>query len=162
MTGRFATRLIALAALCSAPSLADNYSGPRPPKPDVPYLQHANNLLETEVTVASEQTGKNETTYVVEGPASPARTPLAEPLFLMQAEKISPEKLELYPLEAKRGNREITFSEKKRKNNPRPLRLSVTRLADGLYRIEANEPLENGEYSLTPAGSNQVFCFQVY
>jgi len=28
--------------------------------------------------------------------------------------------------------------------------------------VEANEMLENGEYSLTPSGSNQVFCFQVY
>ena len=31
-----------------------------------------------------------------------------------------------------------------------------------IYRIDVGESLENGEYSLTPEGSNQVFCFQVY
>jgi hypothetical protein len=38
----------------------------------------------------------------------------------------------------------------------------VTRLASDLYRIEVNESLEPGEYSLSPEGSNQVFCFEVF
>ena len=38
----------------------------------------------------------------------------------------------------------------------------LTKLDDALYRVEVNEVLENGEYSLSPRGSNQVFCFQVY
>jgi hypothetical protein len=42
------------------------------------------------------------------------------------------------------------------------LRLSVTRLDRGMYRIEASETLENGEYSISPNDSNRVFCFQVY
>jgi len=54
------------------------------------------------------------------------------------------------------------FPKKKKKDAPRPMRTIITKLAEGLYRLEANETLENGEYSLTPAGSNQVFCFQVY
>jgi hypothetical protein len=31
-----------------------------------------------------------------------------------------------------------------------------------LFRVEANEGLPNGEYALTPEGSNHTFCFQVY
>ena len=33
---------------------------------------------------------------------------------------------------------------------------------DKLYKIEVSDSLEPGEYTLTPEGSNQVFCFQVY
>jgi hypothetical protein len=40
--------------------------------------------------------------------------------------------------------------------------MEVTRLDGGLYKIEVDESLEKGEYSLTPEGSNQVFCFQVF
>jgi hypothetical protein len=44
----------------------------------------------------------------------------------------------------------------------RPRRLNVKPLGGSLYRIEVDESLENGEYGLSPADSNQVFCFQVY
>ena len=47
-------------------------------------------------------------------------------------------------------------------NTVRPLHLMVTKVADHLYRIEADEPLENGEYALTPSGDNRVFCFEIY
>jgi hypothetical protein len=36
------------------------------------------------------------------------------------------------------------------------------RLDKDLYKLEAVESLEPGEYSLSPEGSDQVFCFQVY
>lgn len=157
-------RAIIALVLCCGLSWAQKYSGPRPPKPDIPYLQHADNLVETEVTEAREEERKKETVYTIAGAASAARTPLAEPIFLLQSEKVNPEKIELYALETKDGSRQIAFppSNKRNKNAPRPMRLMVTRLDENLYRIEVNEPLDNGEYSLTPAGSNQVFCFQVY
>lgn len=144
-------------------SAQETYSGPRPPKPDVPYLMHADNLIETEVGEAREQQkGKNEVAYIIPGASSPARTPLAEPIFLFESEKIAPESLGLYRLEVKSGNREVVISQKKK--NARPLRLTVTRLTGRLYRIEVNEGLglENGEYSLSPQGANTVFCFEVY
>jgi hypothetical protein len=44
-----------------------------------------------------------------------------------------------------------------------PLRTDVTKISnDNLYRIEVNGSMEKGEYSLSPDGSNQAFCFQVY
>lgn len=151
-------------AVCVAAAAADKYTGPRPPKPDVPYLMHADNLVEPENADAKEEKRGDETTYVVAGASSPARTPLAEPIFLLETQKIAPESLELYRLEVKNGRRQIMFHAKKKKDNPRPVRLIVSRLEANLYRIEVSENLglENGEYSLTPAGSNQVFCFQVY
>lgn len=139
------------------------YNGPRPPKPDIPYLLHAENLIATEPGEAREEKRKDETIYVVKGSASPVRTPLAEPIFLLQAEKLLPEKMELYRLQVKSGNREIAFPDNpKKRSRIRPVHTIITKLDTNLYRIEANEGVENGEYSLTPAGSNQVFCFQVY
>jgi hypothetical protein len=155
--------LLALTGLAAMGWAQRQYSGPRPPKPDIPYLQHADNLIETEVVEARAEERKGESTYIIPGATSPARTPLAEPIFLFQSEKIPPDSLELYRLEVKDGNRQIVFSEKRRRET-RPLRLMVTRLAEGLYRIEVNEGmgLENGEYSLSPSNSDQAFCFEEY
>jgi hypothetical protein len=52
--------------------------------------------------------------------------------------------------------------QKPKKNSPRPLRLSLEPLSAGLYKLEVQEPLENGEYCLSPGGSNAVYCFAVY
>jgi hypothetical protein len=138
------------------------YTGPIPPKPDVPYLLHASTLVETELAQAKQESRKNATTYWIEGASSPARTPLAEPIFILRAEKLNPEKIELYRFEVVKNRRELTLKDRPGKNDPRPLHLSVTKLGKDLYRIEASETLPNGEYSLSPSGTNDVFAFQVY
>ena len=43
-----------------------------------------------------------------------------------------------------------------------PLFLQVKQVEGDLYRIEADEILDFGEYSISPNNSNQVFAFQVY
>jgi hypothetical protein len=149
----------AAAALGSA---QDKYTGPRPPKPDLPYLMHADNLEPTQAAEAKEEQVKNLVVYALAGPACAAKTPLAGPIFLIQTEKLDAAKLELYRMEVKDGRRQVAFSKKKPKDSARPIRLGVSRLEEGLFRIEVDESLEPGEYSLTPSGSNQVFCFQVY
>jgi hypothetical protein len=152
-------------ALAAAPALmlAASYSGPRPSKHDVPFLLHGDRLTETESCDAREEGGKkNDATYVIAGASSPARTPMAEPIFLMDVQQFSAERIELYKLDARNGRREISLTQKRRRNGVRPLHLLVTRLADRLYRIEADEPLENGEYALSPSDSNRAFCFAVY
>lgn len=142
---------------------ADPYNGPRPPKPDLPYLVHADNLVATEATEATQETRKDDTAYTIPGAASPARTPVAEPIFLLQGDTLSPNKLELYKLEVKGGRREVVMPAKgKKRSGPRPLHLTVTKLEGNLYRVEAAEPLEDGQYSLSPSDSNKVFCFEVY
>jgi hypothetical protein len=141
---------------------ADRYDGPRPPKTDVPYLVHANHLVETELGEAREQGGKKDTTYTIPGAASPAKTPLAEPIFIVDAKTLVPDQMELYRLEVKNGQREVVMSQKRRHSPAGPFHLIVTRLGDRLYKIEVDELLENGQYSLSPNGSNRVFCFEIY
>ena len=141
---------------------AEKYTGPRPPKPDVLYLVHADNLVATEAAEAKPESGKkDDTTYTLAGASSPARTPLAEPIFLLESDKVLPERLDLYRWDVKNGRRELSMTKGKR-GGARPLHLSVTRLDGRLYRVEASEPLPDGQYSLSPNDSNRVFCFEIY
>jgi len=157
------TRTLCLLLLPAAwVNAQQKYDGPVPPKPDLPYLLNASNLKETEAAQAKEQGKKNEPTYVVAGASSSAKTPLAEPIFIMDARQIAPERLELYQLEVKDGNREVSVSTKGHKGTSPVFYLRVTPLREHLFKIEASQPLENGEYALTPNGDNRVFCFEVY
>ena len=65
---------------------------------------------------------------------------------------------------SKSGNREVAFpnNPKKMKDAPKPVRLSVAKVDSNIYRLEATEALDNGSYCLTPSGSQDVFCFDVY
>jgi hypothetical protein len=157
--------LLFLAAALAAP--AQKYNGPRPPKPDIVYLKHASSLLPTEMLEAKEEKKGDNITYAMEGASSPVSTPLASPIFLIVADKLPPESLELYRLDVRNGRREISMSPKK---PGKPIRVEITRLTnDRLWQVEVNESLEPGEYSFSPGsnerqgwkGSNQVFCFQV-
>ena len=147
--------------LCAWPLLAQKYTGPRPAKPDLPYLMHADDLIPAESAEAKQEERKNEVTYVIPGANSSARTPLASPAFLILTDQLQADRLQLFKLQSKGGQREVLFTRKK-KLVARPIRLNVTRLDENLYKIEVDEILENGEYSLSPADSNQVFCFQIY
>jgi len=141
---------------------AEKYSGPTPPKPDIPYLVHASNLIETEVTQAREDNHKNDTTFVISGASSPARTPLAEPVFIIDSRQVSPQSFELYHLDVKGGNREVSMNSSRRRGGSRALHLAVKLLSGHLYRVEVDEPLENGQYALSSNGDNHAYCFEVY
>jgi hypothetical protein len=141
---------------------ADKYTGPIPPKADIPYLLHANKLIPTDVAEAREDNRKDVTYAIVPGPAATAKTPLAEPIFIMKTEKLSAERLSAFKMDIKNGNREVMIGGKKAKKSGPPIYMNVTRLADNLYKIEVDQILENGQYTLSPDGSNQVFSFEVY
>jgi len=147
--------------LCVWPLLAQKYSGPRPAKPDLPYLMHADNLIPTESVDAKQEDRKGDVTYVIPGASSAVRTPLASPAFLITTDQIQADRMQLFKLQSKGGQREVLYTRRK-KRVARPIRLNVTRLGENLYKIEVDEILENGEYSLSPSDSNQVFCFQIY
>ena len=158
MLRRFNCLLLAVALA----AFAQKYTGPRPPKPDVPYLKHAADLIPAESTEAREEHGKkkDDVVYAIAGLNSPVRTPLAAPIFLFQSDKLAPDRLQLFKLESRNGRREILFGPKKQ---PQAILMKVMRLdSANLYRIEVDESLEPGEYSITPKDSNQVFCFQVF
>jgi hypothetical protein len=149
------------ASLFTAGSLAaDKYTGPVPPKPDIPYLLHASSLVETEVAQA--QQGRKTDQYTISGASSPARTPLAEPIFIIDARQIQPETFELYRLDVKGGNREVSLSNNRRRGGSHALHLAVKPLGGHLYRVEVDEALDNGEYALSPSGDNRAYCFEIY
>ena len=137
-------------------------AGPRPAKPDVLYLVHADNLIETEQKTATEErkgsAKKPVVTYVVAGAGSPVKTPLASPIFMMLAKDLDPSHLEIYHMESRDGRREIILNGKQQ---ARRIGLTVTPLEDGLFRVEVADSLPNGEYVVTPSGSNLVFAFAV-
>jgi len=155
--------LLGLLLLAGAGLSADEkYDGPNPPKSDIPYLVQATKLMAAEVAEAREEQGARETTYVIAGGTSPARTPEAEPVFIIDAREIAPDHIELYLLDVKDGNREVSFANKAHKGSAQPLHLLVTHVKEHLYKIEASEMLATGEYALSPSGDNRVFCFEVY
>lgn len=151
--------LLALTLL--AQSTSKRKSGlPDPPKKDVPYLIHADLLLETETNEAKEETRKEEQFYSIPGASSQVKTPLAGPEFLFESENIAPQRLQLYKLDSKNGRREVVVARKK-KPVARPIRLSIFLIQGKLYKVRVDESLPPGEYSLSPDGSNAVFCFAV-
>jgi len=155
-------RFLLILCVAALAAQAEDYKGPRPPKADVLYLVHASNLIPTEVLEAQLESKKDNDTYSVPGAASPVKTPLAEPIFLIRSEKIKAADLGLFKFEVKNGRRQVTLSSKRRRGDPGILHLSVTKLDKDLYRVEADQVLENGQYSLSPTGANTVFCFEVY
>jgi hypothetical protein len=154
-------RSLPIVLLCALPLLGQKYAGPRPEKPDLPYLVHADNLVPTEGGEAKSENRKNEVIFVIPGANSTARTPLSSPSFLIQTDQVPADKLQLFQMVSKGGQREVLFTRGK-KQVARAYRLNVTRVDEGLYKLEVDEILVNGEYVLTPQDSNQVFCFQVY
>src|SRR5947209_119076 len=112
-TMRVFTAFAAVIALCLPALAADKYTGPRPPKADVPYLLHADNLIETETGSASNDQRKDTTVAIIRGANSPVKTPLSEPIFIIRTDQLQPDRLELYRLESKNGNREVVIGRKK-------------------------------------------------
>lgn len=147
--------------LCAAALFGQKYNGPQPEKPDLPYLIHADHLVATEVGEAKEENRKGDVLEIIEGATSPAATPLASPIFLIRTDKLNADQLEIYKLESKNGRREVLLSRKK-KQLARPITCTVSRVGDDLYKLEVDQELPNGEYSITPRDSQQVFCFRVY
>jgi hypothetical protein len=153
-------RLTWIALVVALAASAQKYEGPVPPKPDLPYLKHGDNLVPAEAVEAKQENKKGDTFYTIEGAASSAKTPLASPILLMKADKILPRNLQLFKLDVKNGHRELNFPAKK---PPQAIRIVVTKLSsDGIWKIEVDESLDPGEYSLSPSDSNQAFCFQVF
>ena len=114
---RRAMRLISvflLATCISIPAFAaEKYTGPRPPKADVPYLLHADNLVETEIGTASTENRKDNAIAVINGANSPVKTPLSEPIFIIRTDRLQADKFEVYRLESKDGKREVSSAARK-------------------------------------------------
>ena len=157
------TKTLCLLLLSAAWMRCDEkYSGPVPPKPDLPYLLQVKKLSEVEIGKARQERRKDDTVSIIAGPGSSARTPLPEPIFILDARELEPQKIELFHLEVKDGNREVSLPSKDHTGASQPLHLRITPLGEHLYKIEASEMLEAGEYALAPTGDNRIFCFEIY
>ena len=160
--GQFVIRYSILILLLAGLSYAQEYNGPPPEQADVPFLLHAENLIPVEATEARQESRKKDTVYIVPGTASPAKTPMAEPIFILLSEELQPQDIQLYEVKPVKGQREIVFPQRPGKRTPRARYLTYKRVEDNVYWLEANENLDNGQYCLTPRGSNSVFCFEIY
>ena len=162
MTRRTLLKCLPLAFSAKAPA-QDKYSGPKPPSKDLPYLIHGEKLIPTEVQTATQSNSKKGQVFFVPGSTSPARTPLAEPIFLFSPDHFRAEQLGVFRFQVLNGRREVVISGKhKKQSEVAVFRLSVHRLAEDLFRLEVSEMLDPGEYSLSPEGDNTAFCFSVY
>ena len=110
--------------------------------PTSPTCCYANKLVETETVEARQQAGKKDSmVFTIAGASSPAKTPMAEPIFLIDADKLNVNAFELYKLDVKGGNREITTATGRRgKGGARPLKLTIQRVAEHLY--SASKPVK--------------------
>jgi hypothetical protein len=153
---------LALSTLAMVLGAQEAYKGPVPEKTDLPFIRHANKLVATDTGEAKDESAKGDTIYTVPGAAATAKTPLTEPTFIVKVDKLNVQQMQLYKMDTRSGQRVLNLPQKVKKNGPRPIRLSLEPLSAGLYKLEVQEPLENGEYCLSPGGSNAVFCFAVY
>jgi hypothetical protein len=140
----------------------EKYSGPKPANKDVPYLLHGQKLIATEVEKASQSNSKEGQVFFVAGTTSPARTPLAEPIFLFSPDHFRAEQLGLFRFEVRNGRREVISGKHRSEDEDRVLRLTLRHLDEDLFRIEVSETLDPGEYALSPENDNTAFCFTVY
>lgn len=155
-------RALAFALICSGLLFGQQkYTGPKPEKADLPYLVHADNLVATEAGEAKEEDRKGDHIAIIAGATSPAATPLTSPIFIIRADKINPDQLEIYKLEVKNGQREVVLAHKG-KPAAKPIISNVTKVGDDLYKLEVEQDLPVGEYSISPRDSELVFCFRVY
>lgn len=154
--------LLAISTLAMVLGAQEAYKGPVPDKTDIPFIRHANKLVVTDTGEAKDESAKGDTSYTVPGAAATAKTPLTEPSFVIKVDKLNVQQMQLYKMEPRNGQRVLTLPQKVKKNGPRAIRLSLEPLSTGLFKLEVQEPLENGEYCLSPGGSNAVFCFAVY
>lgn len=128
---------------------------PKPERKDVIYIVHAATLVQTEVARVNPKQSPEGAVWSIPGETSPARTPLALPIFTLDAASIDARKLGLYPFEAKGGRRELT-------SKTEPILITVSPISASLYRVEVVNEIPNGEYALTVPDSNQFFCFTVF
>jgi hypothetical protein len=108
------------------------------------------------VTEAKEEKKKDDITHAVAGASSPAKTPLAGPVFIFEADKLSANKIQLYKFEVKNGLARSGF----------PTRQALvttaaptSRPGGNLYKIEVDEAWKT-EYGLTPEDSIRCSAFR--
>jgi hypothetical protein len=137
----------------------EKYSGPPLPKKDFAYLVRGDSLVEMEFAIAEPRDDNDRVTFVIAGAGSLVKTNDVAPAIVIDVSKLPTDLLQLYRVESRDGHREISIP--KRGRRPQPVPMITTKLGGNLVSLKPVEDLTSGEYSLTPQGSNAVFCFTV-
>ena len=157
----------AVGLLAAQPLLAiDKYDGPRPRKKDVLYVVHADNLTGDGGGNGKPNLRISDVNHLFgPGAASASSHTTGRAHLLMAPDENHPGQLGVCidSMSGTAGERFCITGKKRRLSLKQFSRhLSLRSLEHGLTRIEASEPLDPGEYSISPEGSNTAFCFSVY
>jgi len=151
----------------AAPSA--NSAAPRvDPGPDyvgAPFLRGANGYipLEREIGMMSRgggMYGMGAPVYRIQGPRSPVRVRQGDRLvFVVRLSSGGdPRQFQLYRLESRMGYRQTQTT---MSGMPPALPVTINKVGDSVYEIIPARALYPGEYAMSPANSNESYCFGV-
>ena len=146
-----------------------NSAAPRvDPGPDyvgAPFLRGANGYipLEREIGMMSRgggMYGMGAPVYRIQGPRSPVRVRQGDRLvFVVRLSSGGdPRQFQLYRLESRMGYRQTQTT---MSGMPPALPLTINKVGDSVYEMIPARALYPGEYAMSPANSNESYCFGV-
>lgn len=131
---------------------------------NAPFLRGATGFIsfEREVAVASRggMYGMGATVYRIQGAHSNVRVRQSDRVvFVVRFESSGdPRHFQLFRLESRMGYRQTPISNG---GMPMGLPLTITQVGDRVYEITPTRTLAPGEYAVSPANSNDSYCFGV-
>ncbi len=158
-------------AASSAAPEAPRAAAPAPPVdpgPDIagaPFLRGSNGYipLEREIGTMSRGGGfygMGAPVYRIQGSRSPVRVRQGDRLvFVVRLSSGGdPRQFQLYPLVSRMGYRQ---TQPGMGGTPQPLPVNIRKISDSVYEITPARALYPGEYAVSPASSNESYCFGV-
>jgi hypothetical protein len=150
---------VPVAPVAPPPVLEPNQTG-------VPFLRGASGFISLERTYAMQvrnngMYGMGPTVYRIQGPQSPVRVRQGDKIvFVVRLNpRDDPRRFELYQLESRMGYRQTQPS---MGGGPPPgIPVTINKISDSTYEITPARQLYPGEYSFSPMGSNENYCFGV-
>ena len=133
----------------------------------VPYLRGASGYiaLERQVGMMARSGGGmygmgGGTVYRIQGGRSPVRVRQGDRLVFVVRLNSSGDarQFQLFRLESRMGFRQTQVT---MNGNPPSLPLTINRVSDSVYEITPGRALYPGEYAISPASSNESYCFGV-
>ncbi len=133
---------------------------------NAPFLHGASGFiaLEREAASAARSGGVyglgGATVYRIQGARSPVRVHQGDRIvFVVRLESgWDPRDFQLFRLDSRMGFRQ---TQPAMGGSPPSLQLTIAKVGDSVYEITPSRPLAPGEYAVSPANSNDSYCFGV-
>jgi hypothetical protein len=135
-----------------------------PDYPDAPFLRGSSGYIPLEREVATPARsggmyGMGATVYRVQGARSPVRVRQGDRIvFVVRLSRGDARQFQLFRLDSRMGSRQTQQS---MGGTPAALPVTINRVGDAVYEITSARPLGPGEYAVSPANSNESYCFGV-